>query len=53
MAWHAPSTKAKCDYLNGWIDSKTVTHAQISPKMVNLSWKTKEKKEGFSLHFVG
>ena len=28
------STKAECDYLYGWI-IKTVTYAQISPKMVN------------------
>ena len=33
-AQHAPSTKTKCDYLNGWIKKQTHTQ-QSHPKMVN------------------
>ena len=31
---HALSMKTECDYLYGWI-KKTVTYAEMSPKMVN------------------
>ena len=44
---HAPSTKTKCDYLNGWI-KKTVTRVTISPKSgepQRYSWGTQKKKE--------
>ena len=44
---HAPSTKTKCDYLNGWIKKKknTVTYAKISPESGGGTQKKKKKKK--------